>query len=170
MTVSLILKKAIVCQPVNFIDGDTLGLTNQNGQYFTSRARWIDSPETRKGNESQDSRLLKHWEYGAKSKSFLGQLIGLQKIIVIPYELDQYNRWVCDWYLADKQNIQVKLCVTGMAIASPFFQTPNSYDLSASEISLYSAILNATVQARLKRTGVWEQTDFLLPYEVKKAV
>ncbi|MBW4680798.1 MAG: hypothetical protein KME19_11870 [Microcoleus vaginatus WJT46-NPBG5] len=45
------------------LDGDTV-ILRYNGQEFSSRARWIDAPETKKwGQSSEDPRILKHWDW-----------------------------------------------------------------------------------------------------------
>lgn len=153
------------------LDGDTL-ILGYNGQEFSSRAQWIDAPETKKWSQSSsDPRILKHWEWAEKSKAFLLNLVaGSQVLTIIPIQIDQYNRWVCDWYLGAEvklaTNIQVQLCAAGMSANSLPFQ---QYHFTASrDLSLYVAILRNCAIAHKKKTGFWIEPDFILPYEIKK--
>ncbi|MBW4680582.1 MAG: thermonuclease family protein [Microcoleus vaginatus WJT46-NPBG5] len=155
------------------LDGDTV-ILRYNGQEFSSRARWIDAPETKKwGQSSEDPRILKHWDWAEKSKAFLLNLAaGSQILTIIPVQIDQYNRWVCDWYLGTEvklaTNIQVQLCAAGMSANSLPFQ---HYHFSASrDLSLYVGILRKCADACKKRVGFWMEPDFILPYEFKKLI
>lgn len=150
-------------------DGDTLTL-EKDGVEFKCRLRWIDAPETRKSHTSADPKILNHWEWGEKSKTFLYNLVWGKQLTVIPYEIDQYNRWLCDLYLGDRivvaVNIQLQLSKAGMCANSLPFQLynfPTSRDLS-----LFKGILTNCANAYKKKIGIWSSPDFIIPYEFKK--
>ncbi|MDK2409896.1 thermonuclease family protein [Dolichospermum sp. LEGE 00246] len=149
-------------------DGDTLKL-NYEGQDFHSRARWIDAPEMQKpGQYSDNPQILKHWEWAIKSKEFLGSLITRKPLIIIPYELDQYNRWLCDWYVGTvsaSTNIQLQMCLAGMcAYYLPFqyYSFPTTR-----ELSLYTGIIKNCAKAYKLKSGFWKEDKFMLPHEIK---
>lgn len=156
--------------PVNFVnDGDTL-ILEKDGVEFKCRIRWIDAPETNKGHSSTDPKIINHWDWADKSKSFLYNLVWDKKVTVIPIEIDQYNRWVCDLYLGDRiitsTNIQLQLSNAGMCANSLPFQMynfPTSRDLS-----LFKGILTNCANAYKKKLGIWSSPDFIIPYEFKK--
>jgi endonuclease YncB( thermonuclease family) len=156
---------------IKFIsDGDTLKL-NYNGQDFHSRARWIDAPEIQKpGQYSEDPKILKHWEWAIKSQEFLGSLINNKTLIVIAYQQDQYNRWLCDWYVntvSAANNIQLQMCLAGMCAYYLPFQ--HYYFPTSRELNLYTGIIKNCAKAHKMKLGMWGD-NVMLPYEVKKLV
>lgn len=167
--INILPNQKIIANVKYIVDGDTI-ILNYQGKEFHSRARWIDAPETKKSNQfSNDPHILKHWQWGDRSKQFLIDLIQGQSIIVKTIEVDQYDRWICDWYLHKitiANNLQIKLCLAGMCANSLPFQ---QYKFSTStELSLYVKILKNCADAYKKRIGFWAESDFILPYQFKK--
>jgi endonuclease YncB( thermonuclease family) len=150
------------------IDGDTIVL-NYQGEEFSSRARWIDAPETQKSfQSSNEPQVLKHWEWGQRSKQFLIDLVQGQKLIVLPIELDQYKRWICDWYLRKStiaNNLQLKLCQAGMCTHYSF--APDKFKTKA-ELNLYIKVLNSCFVSFQHQVGIWGENDFISPYQIRK--
>ncbi|MBD2629662.1 thermonuclease family protein [Trichormus variabilis] len=149
-------------------DGDTLKL-NYNGQEFHSRARWIDAPEMKKpGQYSNDPQVQKHWQWAIKSQELLGSLIAGKTLIIIPYELDGYGRWLCDWYVntvSAANNIQLQMCSAGMCAYYLPFQY---YNFSTTrELSLYTGIIKNCAKAYKLKSGFWGENNFILPHELK---
>ncbi|MBD2499884.1 thermonuclease family protein [Anabaena azotica] len=167
-TIAIAPNKKIKPAIKSVVDGDTL-LLNYSGQDFYSRARWIDAPETKKqGQSSNDPKVLKHWQWAVKSKGFLTDLIIGKTLIVIPYELDQYNRWLCDWYVntvAATNNIQLQMCLSGMCayyLPFQFYEFPTNR-----ELNLYLGIVKNCAIAYKLKSGFWSES-MMLPYDFKK--
>jgi endonuclease YncB( thermonuclease family) len=149
-------------------DGDTLKL-NYDGQEFHSRARWIDAPETQKvGQFSDDPEVLKHWQWAVKSKDFLKGLLNNKTLIIIAYEQDQYDRWLCDWYVntvSATNNLQLQMCLNGMCAYYLPFQY---YDFPTTrELSLYTNIIKNCAKAHKMKLGFWQE-NVMLPYQIKQ--
>ncbi|MEG3841036.1 thermonuclease family protein [Microcoleus sp. herbarium14] len=149
-------------------DGDTLNLDFQ-GEQFKARLQWIDSPESRKnGQNSGNSRILKHWVWAEKAKTALMDLVAGKTIVTIPMEKDSFGRWVCDCYIGKVSaatNVQIALCKAGMAVSYlPF----NRFSYSTRELAVIRGIITETANANRRKTGIWSEPDFILPYEFKK--
>jgi endonuclease YncB( thermonuclease family) len=156
-------------QIISIFDGDTL-LVEHNGNRFSSRARWIDTPELKKSwQQTTDSRMLNHWQWGINAKDFLATLIAGRTLIVIPYEVDIYSRWLCDWYLdsvSPANNVQLILCRTGH---SAYYLPFQYYDfLNNRSLSLYTGIIRRCAIAKSQKLGFWQNDNFMLPYEAKR--
>ena len=149
-------------------DGDTLSLDLQ-GEQFKARLQWIDSPEAQKtAQSSTDYRIQNHWNWAQKSKTALMNLVAGKPIITIPIEKDSFDRWVCDCYIGKisiATNIQIQLCKAGMAVSYlPF----NRFSYSSRELAVMRGIITETANANRKKTGIWSEPNFILPYEFKK--
>lgn len=168
---NILPNQRIVANVKYVVDGDTI-ILNYRGIEFSSRARWIDAPETQKSNQkSDDPQILKHWQWGVRSKQFLINLVQGQTLIVKTIEVDQYDRWICDWYLqkiTQANNLQLKLCLAGMCANSLPFQ---QYKFATTtELNLYVKILKNCVEAYQKQVGIWAESDLILPYKFKKLI
>ncbi|MEG5043438.1 thermonuclease family protein [Microcoleus sp. B4-C1] len=170
-----IIKGRVYKAEVGFIyDGDSFNLkllsaTGTESQNIICRAQWIDTPESQKpGKSSTDPRVIKHWEWAEKAKLALMNLIQNRALIAIPYEVDQYQRWVCDVYLDNllvSSNVQVKLAQSGFAVSRlPF----NRHIYNVRETTVLRSIIAGAATANRKRIGVWSQSNMILPYEFKK--
>lgn len=156
------------CTSGYIFDGDTLNLISSEGQ-FTCRLQWMDCCETQKaGKNSSDPKILKHWEWASVAKTTLINLVSGKQLIAIPYQKDQYDRWVCDLYvdrIVLATNLQIQLCKLGLATSYlPF----NRHIYNTREVSVLRAIIGETATANRKKIGFWAETNFLLPYEMKK--
>lgn len=164
----LITGKKYNCLSKFIFDGDTLSLDFQSYQ-FKARLQWIDSPESQKtGQNTTNPKVIKHWEWAEKAKTALMDLVAGKSIITIPIEKDQYDRWVCDCYLGTVKtanNLQIQLCKAGMAVSYlPF----NRFSYSTRELAVMRGIITETANANRRKTGIWSEPDFMLPYEFKK--
>ncbi|MEG4959870.1 MULTISPECIES: thermonuclease family protein [unclassified Microcoleus] len=170
-----IIKGKVYKAEVGFIyDGDSFNLklispTGTESQSIVCRSQWIDTPESQKpGKTSSDPLILKHWEWAEKAKLALTNMLQNRALIAIPYELDQYQRWVCDVYLDNlllSSNVQVKLAQSGLAVSRlPF----NRHIYNVRESALLRSIIGAAATANRKKIGLWGQSNMILPYEFKK--
>lgn len=170
-----IIKGTAYKAEVGFIyDGDSFNLklispTGSESQGIICRSQWIDTPEAQKpGKTSTDPLILKHWEWAEKAKVALMNLIQNRALIAIPYEVDQYQRWVCDVYrdnLFVSSNIQIKLLQSGLAVSRlPF----NRHIYNVREATMLRSIIAAAATANRKRLGLWGEVNMILPYEFKK--
>jgi len=167
-----LFRKAIKSTVLNIYDGDTIKCQYKN-DIFISRARWIDTPEMKKQSEnSTDKRIIKHWEYAIKAKYFLINLLSKKDFLtVIPYDIDSYGRWLCDWYIdtiSIENNLQLKLCNAGLAAYFLPFQYYNF--TSNRELALFLSIIKSCAIANRKKIGFWSEPNFMLPYEIKQNI
>ncbi|MEG4594161.1 thermonuclease family protein [Microcoleus sp. F8_C2] len=170
-----IIKGTAYKAEVGFIyDGDSFNLklispTGTDSQGIICRSQWIDTPETQKpGKTSSDPLILKHWEWAAKAKLALINMLQNRALVAIPYEVDQYQRWVCDVYLDNlllSSNVQVKLAQSGLAVSRlPF----NRHIYNVREMTVLRSIIAAAATANRKKIGLWKEPNMILPYEFKK--
>ncbi|MEG4850849.1 thermonuclease family protein [Microcoleus sp. B5-D4] len=170
-----IIKGSVYKAELGFVyDGDTFNLklisaTGTESQSIICRSQWIDTPESQKpGKTSTDPLILKHWEWAEKAKLALRNLLQNRALIAIPYELDQYQRWVCDVYLDNllvSSNVQVKLAQSGLAASRlPF----NRHIYNVRETTVLRSIIAGAATANRKRVGLWKEANMILPYEFKK--
>lgn len=165
----LIANQPVKVSVISVTDGDTL-LLNYQGENFSSRARFIDCPETQKKNlSSQDPQILTHWKYGELAKEFTKNLVTGKSLLVIPIEKDIYGRWVCDWYLGTMthpKNVQLQLCKAGLCT---HFLPLQQYQFDSDrELNLVIAIFKACAIACKNKLGFWQEPDFILPSNFKK--
>ena len=164
--INLEIGKKIQVSIVSVYDGDTM-LVKYNNQEFTTRAQWIDAPETQKSHSSTDPQILNHWKWGQTAKKFLESTTLNRNLIIIPIEVDIYGRWVADWYLdkvALSKCVQLLICREGFSTVTNFRDT---WNFTARELSLYVALAKACSQAYQKKIGVFEP-NFILPRDFKK--
>jgi len=149
-------------------DGDTLNL-DFPGEQFRARLQWIDCPESRKnGQNSNNPRIVEHWEWAEKAKNALMNLVAGKSIITIPIGKDSFARWLCDCYIEKvtvQNNIQVSLGKLGMAVS---FLPFNRYSYNSRELAVLRGIITETANANRKKVGIWSIPDLILPYEFKK--
>jgi endonuclease YncB( thermonuclease family) len=150
-------------------DGDTL-LISVNGLTTVGRLRFIDCPEVKKEwQSSSNNKILKHWEWGTKSKKFVESLIPANKILyAILFEKDKYDRVLCDLYnseeITEDSNLQLNLCAAGMA---SYFLPFQYYDFSSNrELNLFLEVIRQCAIAKNRKVGFWKD-DIPLPYLIK---
>lgn len=158
----------ISARNVFIFDGDTAEI-NYNNDKFISRIRWIDAPEIKKQNQSSsDIKIIKHWEWGEKSRKYLASLINQKNLIIVPAVKDIYSRWLCDWYIekiSTSTNIQLQMCAAGMATS---FVEINKYNFfNSRELNLYCNIIKSCAISFRNQSGFWIEPNFLLPSEIK---
>jgi endonuclease YncB( thermonuclease family) len=150
------------------IDGDSL-IINYGNTSINVRMRFIDTPELKKPWEnSEDKRVLQHWQWGINAKLFLTSLIPKDNILYCyKYEKDIYNRDLVDLYTSNvinqKSNLQLNMCDAGMtAYFVPFY-----YDFTSNrELDLFLKIIRQCAIAKNKKVSFWKD-NILLPYQIK---
>lgn len=150
-------------------DGDTL-LISINGLAATGRLRFVDCPEIKKEwQSSSNTKILKHWEWGIKSKKFVESLIPANKILyAFLFEKDKYDRILCDLYISEhitgNSSLQLILCAAGMA---SYFLPFQYYDFTSNrELDLFLEVIRQCAIAKNRKVGFWAD-DIPLPYVVK---
>jgi len=158
---------------INYIiDGDTF-IGSSNGQRNYYRARWIDSPETRKKNSKIPviPENTTHWLWAERARIYLAKLFNTcpnWTVTVVSEKLDSYQRVISDWYIGEprlENNIQIMMCDAGMTANSLPFQ---QYFFPNNDLDLYIEILKASATACKTQTGFWSEPNFILPYEFKR--
>jgi endonuclease YncB( thermonuclease family) len=162
------LGKKYNCTSPFVFDGDTMNLDFQ-GEIVRVRLQMIDTPESRKNRQnSDDPNIVDHWEWAEKAKTALMDLVKGQTIITYPIGRDIFDRLLCDCYIervTAKNNIQINLCKSGMAISYlPF----NRYSYNSRELAVIRGIITETANANRRKTGIWSNPDFILPNDFKK--
>ena len=162
------LGKKYNCTSPFVFDGDTLNLDFQ-GEIVRVRLQMIDTPESRKNRQnSDDPNIVDHWEWAEKAKTALMDLVKGQTIIAYPIGRDIFDRLLCDCYIGRvtmKNNIQINLCKSGMAVSYlPF----NRFAYNSRELAVIRGIITETANANRRKTGIWSNPDFILPNDFKK--
>ncbi|QGZ97925.1 nuclease [Mycoplasma sp. NEAQ87857] len=140
------------------IDGDTLGLENQQKIRFLG----IDTPETLKHDNS--NKLAKYENYYAlKAKEYVKQLCQNQTLWFYITSVDQYNRLVAIILFNDqldaKKSLNYLLVANGLArmkfidINSPKSKF-NVVDVFSK--NLYYELINAQNQAMINKANIWQ--------------
>lgn len=170
----LVPGKVIKCRAGFIFDGDTLKLRlseSTDAVEIICRLQWIDTPEVKKAGQSNDRpEIIKHWEWGEKSKKALTELVKGQELIAVPLEIDRYNRHICDLYVGTaviKNNVQVNLCKLGLAVSSFPFQ---KFSFTSREQTLLRNVVKEVSLANKKGIGIWSEPTFISPYEFKRII
>lgn len=169
-------QKKYLAKVIHVSDGDTL-LMEVNGEKFSSRARWIDCPETQKNHNINEfdltirDRVMIHWQWAQNARNYLKAIAEGKTITIIPIEKDNFDRVIADWYvgtsIARSQNIQLKLCENGLCT---HFLPLQQYHFPPRELNLVLAIFKKSAIAASQKIGFWKENNFLLPADYKKLI
>ena len=161
--------KPIEVNVLKVLDGDTLTI-NYDHKIIKARMRFIDAPELKKPWEnSDDPRVLQHWQWGINAKSFLSSIIPKNNILYCyKYEKDIYERDLCDFYfsnvISQETSVQLNMCASGMAA---YFLPYQYYDFNSNrELDLFLEVIRKCAIAKKKSIGFWKD-DIILPYQIK---
>ena len=123
------------------LDGDSLRLTNENGEQFDLRLASIDAPE---------------WQqpFGSDAKLRLQQLLGTQEIIAWQTDTDQYGRLIAFLFIEqpDGQLFEVNAQMIRDGYAWHYAQYSSS-----------SVFQDLESNARASRIGLWSDTNMPIP-------
>ena len=160
------------CSVLNIIDGDTLSLKYE-GEIFTARLQWIDSPEIQKKNQSSDDlSVIEHWSYGLRAKEQVEKLLIAKVVTIIPILKDIYGRWIVDCYLtledkfSTKKNLQVMLCELGLAIS--YYLPVNRHEYKDRELRLLLKIIQTTALSNRAKLEFWNCENIIFPHDFRK--
>ena len=103
----------IACTVTKVSDGDTIGCTTADKQFYTVRLANIDAPE-------------KKQDFGNAAKKYLGNLIFQKPVEIRLYSQDKYGRHIGEVYLADL-NVNKYMVQHGYAWAYKEYLTDQEY-------------------------------------------
>ena len=166
------------CQVLNIIDGDTLSLKYE-GEIFTARLQWVDSPETRKKNQnSDDLSVIEHWKYGLRANEQVEKLLVNKLVTIIPILKDIYGRWIVDCYtstnsdllvedkLFNDNNLQIILCNLGLAIS--YYLPTGRYEYNDRELALLLGVIQSTALSNRVKLSFWSCKNIIFPHNFRK--
>lgn len=134
---------------IRVVDGDTLRLQAEGRRFYTIRLASIDAPET--GKRDQPGQA-----YGNAARRALTDLAEGRTLRGDCYEIDNYDRHICDLKLADGKSVNRRMVELGFAWANrekrgKFLRDP--------------AMLPLEQTARHERRGLWRQRDQVAPWQ-----
>lgn len=133
-----------VVRVASVVDGDTVHVT-KNGVDITVRALGIDTPETRDPRKPVQC-------YGPEATALAKELLERQTVNLqgdpTQAAKDRYGRTLAYIILPDGRNFSIVMAQAGAARAYVYGRTP---------VMQASAILDAQLEARQARRGLWGQ-------------
>lgn len=145
-------------------DGDTIVIVNGQGEKFTVRFACIDSPEIPHSQKEKTSKRLKEvnqFGWGLKAQTRVEKLVkeSNNRVILNITDSDRYHRKVAEVRLQNGTLIQEVLLKEGLAeVYRPYLSKCPSKDI----------ILAAEAQAKQQKRGIWNDPDFIDPWNFRK--
>ena len=145
-------------------DGDTLALTDNDGEKFSVRFACVDAPEIPHTNKEKKSRRagdLSQFKWGKKAQERLQELVSGSgdRVKLEITDNDRYGRSVAEVRLQDNTFVQEVLVREGLAIVyTPYLKN------CPSRIS----VLQAQGEAKANQRGIWSDQKFIEPWEYRK--
>lgn len=150
------MHSAINGKVVYVYDGDTVKVTDQDGNNYRIRLKGIDAPESKQ-------------RYGDKSRNNLIRLVGGKEVLIDGGKKDHHGRIIAKLWV---QPIDCNRCPksldanleqvsSGMAWWYSFFKR----DQSPTDRKRYAA---AEIQAKTKKAGLWADPNPMAPYKWRK--
>jgi micrococcal nuclease len=145
-------------------DGDTIAVTDANGQNFTVRFACMDAPEIPHTNAEKASKKAvdkNQFKWGLQAQQRLQQLInrGGSQVLLTVTDSDRYGRKVSEVRLADGTLLQQILLQEGLALVyQPYLKNCPSANI----------VRSAEAQAQQNRRGVWQDSKFVVPWEYRR--
>ena len=145
-------------------DGDTLAVTDRNGEKFSVRFACVDAPEIPHTNKEKKSRRLadrSQFKWGKESQERLQELVSGagDRVELEITDKDRYGRSVAEVRLADGTFVQEVLVREGLAIVYPPYLKDCPSRLSVQQ---------AQGEAKANKRGVWSDRKFIEPWEYRK--
>jgi endonuclease YncB( thermonuclease family) len=137
----------LVGRVVGITDGDTLTLLDEQMQQHKIRFAGIDAPE-------------KVQPFGSKSQTNLGQMAFNKKVTADCPKRDRYGRELCKVFV-DGQDIGLQQIADGMA----WWFVKYAKEQSPQDRAAYE---QAETMAKLRRLGLWEDTNPTPPWDWRK--
>ena len=145
-------------------DGDTLALTDSDGEKLSVRFACIDAPEIPHTNKEKKSRRLgdlSQFKWGKRAQERLQELVssGGDRVNLDITDKDRYGRSVAEVRLPDGTFVQEVLVREGLAlIYSPYLKNCPSKIF----------VQQAQGEAKVNRRGIWSDKRFIEPWEYRK--
>ena len=145
-------------------DGDTLAVTDRNGEKIRVRFACVDAPEIPHTNKEKKSRRVadrSQFKWGKKSQERLQKLVSGagDRVKLEITDKDRYGRSVAEVRLPDGTFVQEVLVREGLAIVYPPY-------LKDCPSRLF--VQQAQGEAKANRRGVWSDQKFIEPWEYRK--
>ncbi|MBW4620852.1 MAG: thermonuclease family protein [Cyanosarcina radialis HA8281-LM2] len=145
-------------------DGDTIAVSDRNGQNFTVRFACMDAPEiphTKAEKFSKKGVDKNQFKWGRQAQQRLQQLInrGGSQVLLTVTDSDRYGRKVSEVRLPDGTLLQQILVREGLALVyQPYLKNCPSANI----------VLPAEKEAQQSRRGVWQDSKFVVPWEYRR--
>lgn len=145
-------------------DGDTLALTDSNGEKFSVRFACVDAPEIPHTNKEKQSRRVadrSQFKWGKQAQERLQELVSGSgdRVQLEITDKDRYGRSVAEVRLRDGTFVQEVLVREGLALVySPYLKNCPSKIF----------VQQAEGEAKVNKRGVWSDPKFIEPWEYRK--
>ena len=145
-------------------DGDTLALSDPNGEKISVRFACVDAPEIPHTNKEKKSRRLadrSQFKWGKKSQERLQELVSGagNRVRLDITDKDRYGRSVAEVRLPDGTFVQEVLVSEGLAVVYPPY-------LKNCPSKIF--VQQAQGGAKANQKGVWSDKRFIDPWEYRK--
>ena len=149
LTQESILFEVLYCH-----DGDTCRVQVVSSSVsFNVRLYGIDAPEL-----SKKHNVLSDQPFSKQSAQKLNELVRGKRVKLEQFNLDMYNRPIVRLTLLDNTDINLKMLNLGLA---------EVYRGSKSSVP-DSKYLEAELNAKKQKLGIWSSPDYMSPYEYRK--
>ena len=145
-------------------DGDTLALTDSDGEKFSVRFACVDAPEIPHTNKEKKSRRVadrSQFKWGKQAQERLQELVrgAGDRVQLEITDKDRYGRSVAEVRLRDGTFVQEVLVREGLALVySPYLKNCPSKIF----------VQQAQGEAKVNKRGVWSDPKFIEPWEYRK--
>lgn len=145
-------------------DGDTIAVTDSQGNNLTVRFACADAPEIAHTQAEKYSRKLvdkNQFNWGLKAQSRVQQLVkkGGDRVLLTITDTDQYKRKIGEVRLPDGTFIQQVLIREGLAMVyRPYLKNCPSANI----------VQQAETEAKNSRRGIWGDPKFTPPWEYRR--
>ncbi|MBD2138766.1 thermonuclease family protein [Anabaena sp. FACHB-1237] len=145
-------------------DGDTIVVTDSQGQKITVRFACVDAPEIPHSQKEKTSKRLKdvnQFSWGLRAQVRVEKLVKESKnhVILNITDSDRYHRKVAEVRLQNGTLIQEVLLKEGLTkVYPPYLNKCPSKDV----------ILAAQAQAQQQKRGIWDDPEFIDPWKFRK--
>lgn len=145
-------------------DGDTLAVTDTEGNSLSIRFACIDAPEVPHSAKERQSRKAvdkNQFKWGEQAQARVQELVstGGDRVVLTITDSDRYGRKVSEVRLRDGTFIQEVLVSEGLALVyRPYLKDcPSAALVEAAEAT-----------AKTAKKGVWQDSKFVEPWEYRR--
>ncbi|MBI5816140.1 MAG: thermonuclease family protein [Nitrospinae bacterium] len=136
-------------------DGDTIGVTGDNGKFIRVQLAYIDAPDFEKGMKAPQPAYR-------ESMETLARMIMNKEVIVESFGPDKSGK-VDGMVFLDAVEVNVEMVLKGMAeIYFPMRSNPSAY-----KKEYMDKLFEAEKTAKENKTGIWSDPNYVSPYTLR---